>query len=118
MSRLRIGLTLDKKYEDPREKGSRSITYATSHSKRGQYTGVEVWCNGFRFKVALDRYLNIISIHRFILSPKAMFPHAFWDWRQEFNRGYKRKKPFSPFYMDIICCAVEYARSKRHARNS
>jgi hypothetical protein len=91
-------------------------TLATSVNGRGQYTRVEVWANKARFKIMLDRYFNLVSIHRFVR--RGDRPWDYWYWRQEFNRHYKRKSTLIPLHVDIVCCAVAKAMEKRNMGNS
>lgn len=79
----------------------------------GAYTVVDVWADKTRFKVSLDRYLNIISIARWSISGGPQSYLSYHHWRQEFHRSYKRKRPFSPLHTDIIYTAVEAAKHKR-----
>lgn len=88
-------------------------TRATSVTRHGQYTQVEVWANKTRFKLSFDRYLNLISIQRFVLHLNGIYDFQSWVWRQEFNRDYRRKSSLRPIHVDIVCAALEQARRLR-----
>jgi hypothetical protein len=99
---------------DTRVIPGKEATRALSVVLFGQYTRVEVWANQARFKIMLDRYYNLISIHRFVRRGER--PWDYWHWRQEFNRHYKRKSTLIPLHVDVVCCAIEKARETRNDR--
>lgn len=100
------------RFDDRVVEGARA-TRCTSLTHHGPYTQAEVWANKMRFRISFDRYLNIISIQRFVQNGL----YDYWQWRQEFNRGYKRKSSLKPLHVDIIVCALESARRWKLARS-
>ncbi len=84
-------------------------TFVMAIRRHGPYTQVEVWANTYRFKLSFDRFLNIISIQRFVKGEH----YESWHWRQEFNRGYKRNRSLIPLHVDLVVTALEGAKADR-----
>jgi hypothetical protein len=115
---------------DNRVQSGAPPTRATSLTRAGQYTIVEVWANRTRFRLAFDRYLNIVSIQRFtkvrdnrpnpgwgyyddVQGVRHWWGYTqFWRWRSEFHRSYKGKgHHLKPLHVDLVCCALEKVKA-------
>lgn len=88
-------------------------TRVVSLTRNGMYTMVEVWANDIRFSVTLDRYFNVVLIKRFTLEKGSRPWNQFYHWQTDFHRNYKRKAPFMPLHTDIVCMALEHARTQK-----
>lgn len=94
-------------------------TRAVSITRTGSYTQVEVWTNKTRFKITFERFLNLVSIQRFVREGTGPDYLCFWQWKQEFHRSYRRRsgRSLHALHVDIVHAALELAHMKRRGRD-